>query len=137
VSTVDATDIDAIGIAAATRLAMQRSIASLAHIPDFLLIDWVRLPQLAIPQMARAKADRTMASVAAASILAKVHRDRIMVEEDRCFPLYGFAAHKGYGVIAHLTAIEQYGPCPFHRRTFAPIARRPMLFECHDHCRSS
>lgn len=134
VGVVGAAEIDAIGIAAATRLAMQQAITSLALHPDYLLIDWVRLPQTPILQDSRPKADRTMVSVAAASIIAKVHRDRLMVEQDGHFPHYGFAAHKGYGVATHLAAIEQFGPCPLHRHTFAPIAHRPTLFEDHDHC---
>jgi ribonuclease HII len=129
VGMVDAGEIDRVGIAVATRLAMQQAIAALAPAPDHLLIDWVRLPQVAIPQSAQAKADRTMASVAAASILAKVHRDQLMVAYDGCYPVYGFGAHKGYGVTAHLAAIEQHGPCAIHRHTFAPLARQPLLLE--------
>jgi ribonuclease HII len=133
VGVLSAAEIDTLGIAAATRLAMQQAITSLAPCPDHLLIDWVRLPQTPIPQLSRPKADRTMVSVAAASIIAKVHRDRLMVEQDSHFPHYGFAAHKGYGVAAHLAAIEHYGPCPLHRHSFAPIAHHPTLFEAHDH----
>ena len=129
VGVVDAAEIDRVGIAAATRLAMQQAIAALAPAPEHLLIDWMRLPQVAIPQSAQAKADRTMASVAAASILAKVHRDQLMVAYDGCYPVYGFGAHKGYGVAAHLAAIEQHGPCAIHRHTFAPLARQPLLLE--------
>ncbi len=131
VGVVNADQIDVIGIAAATRMAMQQAIASLVPLPDHLLIDWVRLPQTPIPQLSRPKADRTMVCVAAASIIAKVHRDRLMVEHDSQFPQYGFAAHKGYGVAAHLAALAQYGPCALHRHSFAPIARHPTLFEDH------
>jgi ribonuclease HII len=131
IGTVDAAEIDAIGIAAATRRAMQQAISALALCPDHLLIDWVRLPQTPIAQISRPKADRTMASVAAASIIAKVHRDQLMVALDKHFPQYGFAAHKGYGVAAHLATIAQIGPCPLHRHTFAPIARQPTLFADH------
>lgn len=125
---VDAATIDVIGIAAATRRAMQEAVAALSPGADYLLIDWVRLPAIGLPQQAQAGADRMMASVAAASILAKVHRDCVMQEYDRRYPEYRFAVHKGYGVAAHRTAIERFGPCPIHRRTFAPIARRATLF---------
>ncbi len=129
VGVVDAVTIDAIGIGAATRQAMQQAIAALAPAPDYLLIDWVRLPQTPIPQHAQPKADRTIASVAAASILAKVHRDQLMRAYALPYPAYGFAAHKGYGVAAHLAALAAHGPCPLHRCTFAPLARQPQLFD--------
>lgn len=129
VGVADAATIDAIGIAAATRLAMQQALAALSLMPDHLLIDWVRLPQTPIPQTVQPKADRTMISVAAASILAKVHRDQLMLAYDVCYPLYRFGAHKGYGVAAHLTALTTHGPCPIHRRSFAPLARPPQLFD--------
>lgn len=128
VGAVDAAQIDAIGIAAATRLAMQQAVAALACVPDHLLIDWVRLPHIAIRQISQPKADRTMAVVAAASILAKVYRDQLMTDYDLQYPGYGFAAHKGYGVAAHLAAIAQLGPCTLHRHSFAPIARQTTLF---------
>jgi len=122
-------EIDAMGIAPATRLAMQRAIEELDPHPDYLLIDWVKLPRVNITQESRAKADMHMVSVAAASILAKVHRDRLMVALDARYPAYGFAGHKGYGVQAHLTALEVHGPCPEHRHSFAPIAQRASLFD--------
>ena len=121
--------IDQIGIAAATRQAMAAAIQALTVRPDYLLIDWVRLPAVNIPQTSRAKADRTMASVAAASILAKVQRDRWMVELDCQYPLFGFAAHKGYGAATHLAAVAQHGPCPEHRRSFCSLCR-PALVVC-------
>lgn len=129
VGVVDAATIDALGIAAATRLAMQQALAALALTPDHLLIDWVRLPQTPLPQTVQPKADRTMVSVAAASILAKVHRDQLMQSYDECFPVYHFGAHKGYGVAAHLHALAAHGPCAIHRRSFAPLARQPQLFD--------
>jgi ribonuclease HII len=125
---VPAAVIDQIGIAAATRQAMAQAIQSLTPAPDYLLIDWVRLPLVNIPQHCAAKADATMVSVAAASILAKVHRDRLMVALDAEHPAYGFAAHKGYGAAAHLAALTHLGPCPEHRHSFAPIAQAPGLF---------
>jgi ribonuclease HII len=133
IGVVDAAVIDAIGIAAATRQAMQQALAVLTCRPDHLLIDWVHLPQVATPQTVQPKADRTMVSVAAASILAKVHRDQLMDRYDLDYAGYGFAAHKGYGVAAHLAALQASGPCPIHRFTFAPLARRPVQLELCSH----
>lgn len=116
------------GIAAATRQAMQVAIRKLEPQPQHLLIDWVRLPLVNIAQFSCAKADQLIVSVAAASILAKVHRDALMVELDRRHPGYGFARHKGYGAAAHLAALAAHGPCPEHRRSFTPIAAAPDLF---------
>lgn len=129
VGCVHSVEIDRIGIAAATRQAMQRAINGL-HIPaDCLLIDWVRLPQVNLPQTSLTKADQQIVSVAAASILAKVHRDAMMVAIDARHPQYGFAAHKGYGARSHLEALDRWGPCVEHRHSFAPIARTPTLFD--------
>ncbi len=129
VGVVEAATIDAIGIAPATRLAMTAAIEALAVRPEYLLIDWVRLPLVSIAQHSQPKADQSIASVAAASILAKVHRDRIMVELADRYPAYGFAAHKGYGAAAHLAALAQWGPSPVHRHTFSPIAQPATLFD--------
>jgi len=129
VGVVDAATIDAIGIAPATRLAMTAAIEALAVRPEYLLIDWVRLPLVSIAQHSQPKADQSIASVAAASILAKVHRDRIMVELAERYPAYGFATHKGYGAAAHLAALAQWGPSPVHRHTFSPIAQPATLFD--------
>jgi ribonuclease HII len=123
-----AAEIDRLGIAPATRLAMQRTLAALPLAPEGLLIDWVRLPDVPLPQIARPKADRDMVSVAAASILAKVTRDRRMVAMEDEYPGYGFAAHKGYGAPRHLQALRTLGGCPEHRRTFAPLAGQLALF---------
>lgn len=121
--------IDRINIAAATRQAMAQAIHQLQPPPDALLIDWVRLPQVNIHQQSMPKADAHIVSVAAASILAKVHRDNLMVALDQRYPAYGFARHKGYGTAAHLRAITHHGPCVEHRMTFAPIAQRQTLFD--------
>ena len=129
VAAAPACEIDAIGIAAATRAAMQSAISALHLQPDYLLIDWVRLPLVNIPQFSCARADQTIVSVAAASILAKVYRDSLLVALDARYPLYGFARHKGYGAAAHLAALAQHGPCPEHRRSFAPVAQAPALFD--------
>jgi ribonuclease HII len=129
VGVVSATVIDEIGIAPATRQAMLNAVNALAVKPDYLLIDWVKLPALNIRQESFAKADQLSVSVAAASILAKEHRDRLMIELGRSYPQYGFATHKGYGTQAHREAIQRHDPCPEHRHSFAPIAARPTLFE--------
>ena len=128
VGTTSAQEIDRIGIAAATRQAMQTAVASLSPQPQHLLIDWVRLPQVSIAQFSCAKADQLIVSVAAASILAKVHRDALMTALDHVYPEYGFAGHKGYGAQAHLAALAAHGPCPEHRHSFAPIAGTQDLF---------
>ena len=129
VGVVAAAVIDQIGIAAATRRAMAQAIASLTPAPDALLIDWVRLPLVNLPQRCLPKADARIVSVAAASILAKVTRDRLLVAAHDRFPVYGFAAHKGYGTRAHLAALAECGPCVEHRRSFAPVAAAPTLFD--------
>lgn len=119
--------IDEIGILPANRLAMGTAVTQLSPAPQFLLIDGrIRLPQLNIPQKSIVRGDSQSLSIAAASILAKVTRDRIMCELDRQFPLYGFAQHKGYGTQQHRDALVQHGPCAQHRHSFAPI-RRPLF----------
>ncbi len=123
-----ATVIDQIGIAAATRLAMRDAVVALQPAADYLLIDWVKLAQVNLPQESFIKADQKIVSVAAASILAKVHRDRLLIALHETHPAYAFHQHKGYGTAAHLAALEQVGPCPEHRHSFAPIARTPDLF---------
>jgi ribonuclease HII len=128
IGSVAAQEIDRIGIAVATRQAMQAAVAGLLPQPQHLLIDWVRLPLVNIAQFSCAKADQLIVSVAAASILAKVHRDALMVELDRLYPAYDFAGHKGYGAQAHLAALTAHGPCSEHRHSFAPIAAKPGLF---------
>jgi len=121
--------IDQVGIGEATRQAMIQAVEQLQPPADYLLIDWVRLSQIATPQESWVKADQQIVSVAAASILAKVTRDALLVELDAAFPGYGFGAHKGYGTRAHRQAIATRGPCAAHRHSFAPIAQRPTLFE--------
>ena len=116
-----ALEIDAMGIVPATALAMRRALDGLALMPQFLLIDAFPLPDVDIPQKAIVKGDALCLSIAAASIVAKVTRDRIMAEFDRDFPEYGFAGHKGYGSAEHISKIETLGPCPVHRYSFAPI----------------
>lgn len=113
--------IDEINIFQATRKAMLEAWESCEPRPDFLLIDGSGVPDLPAPQKAFPKADQRSACVAAASILAKVHRDRIMEMYDEHFPEYGFARHKGYGTAEHMVALARVGICSIHRKTFAPV----------------
>lgn len=129
IGSASALEIDRLNIAVATRLAMRRAVEALAHKPGYLLIDWVKLPQLNIEQQSHTKADQKIVSVAAASILAKVARDTRLQKLDAEHPAYKFASNKGYGTQAHRDAIEQVGPCPIHRHTFAPIASKQTLFD--------
>jgi ribonuclease HII len=116
--------IDERGIAPATRLAMRYAIERVSTRPEFLLIDYVRLPAVRIPQKSVIDGDSLCLSIAAASIVAKVTRDRLMVELDSQFPGYGLAQHKGYGTPEHLEALQRLGPCPIHRKTFEPVRGR-------------
>jgi ribonuclease HII len=122
VGVVAAPIIDQIGIGPATRQAMLAALAACALPADYLLIDWVRLVEAELPQCSVAKADQRFVSVAAASIVAKVARDRLLVALDGSFPGYGFATHKGYGTAQHRRCIGELGPCDEHRHSFAPIA---------------
>ena len=128
VAVVDHVTIDRINILEATRLAMGRALAALDVEPELVLTDFVAVPGLSCPQRNLVDGDRRSASVAAASIVAKVTRDRIMEEADREFPLYGFGRHKGYATPEHREALERHGPCPLHRRTFAGIWNQMVLF---------
>ena len=114
-------EIDAMGIVAATRLAMQRALNSIAVLPQFLLLDAILLPQVSIPQKAIIRGDALCISISAASIVAKVTRDNLMKAEDAVYPGYGFAQHKGYATPRHMRSLERLGPCAIHRRSFAPI----------------
>lgn len=110
--------IDEINILQATYEAMRQAISKLAVQPDILLNDAVTIPDIIIPQVPIIKGDAKSMSIAAASIIAKVTRDRIMLDYDKLMPEYGFAAHKGYGSAAHIAALQKYGPSPIHRKTF-------------------
>lgn len=110
--------IDEINILQATYEAMRQAVAGLGVKPDLLLNDAVEIPGMDIMQVPIIKGDAKSVSIAAASILAKVTRDHMMVEYDQLFPDYGFAKHKGYGTAAHIQAIQELGPCPIHRRSF-------------------
>ena len=113
--------IDAQGIVRATRMAMAAAVANLVLTPHYLLTDAVALPDIALPQSNIIKGDTLSTSIACASIVAKVMRDRIMVEMDELFPGYGFARHKGYATAEHLERLRCLGACPIHRRCFAPV----------------
>ena len=113
--------IEEINILRATFEAMQESVVKLSRRPEYLLIDGNQLPAFNYPKEGIVHGDAVSISIAAASIIAKVTRDRIMIEEAARWPQYGFAQHKGYGTAQHLDAIRQLGPCPFHRKTFEPI----------------
>lgn len=110
--------IDEINILQATYEAMRQAIAQLSVRPDLLLNDAVRIPEVEIPQVPIIKGDAKSISIACASVIAKVTRDRMMVQYDELYPAYGFAGHKGYGSAAHIEMIRRIGPCPIHRRTF-------------------
>ncbi|MFT3814574.1 MAG: ribonuclease HII [Acidovorax sp.] len=115
-------EIDRLNILQATLLAMRRAVAGLRLKPALALVDGNQLPRLDVPAEAIVKGDARVAAISAASILAKVHRDRWCAELDQRYPQYGFAGHKGYGTAAHLTALRTHGACPEHRRSFAPVA---------------
>jgi ribonuclease HII len=120
IAQVDAPLIDQINILQATHLAMNMALAKLQPPPEHVLVDGLPVPSLKLPQTALVKGDALSYSIAAASILAKVSRDRRMIELDRAYPGYGFAAHKGYGTAAHLAALDALGACALHRQSFAP-----------------
>lgn len=116
-----AQEVDSLGLLPATRLAMRRAIACLASPPEYLLIDHLPLPAIELPQDPITRGDQQVLSIAAASVLAKVARDRWMRGLGQRYPAYGFANHKGYGTEMHREAIQRYGPCPEHRRTYQPV----------------
>ncbi len=121
---VDAAWIDAHDILQATLKGMREAVAAIASPADLCLVDGNQMPPgLPCPARCLVRGDSLSACVAAASILAKVHRDRLMAGFEPEYPLYGFARHKGYGTAAHLQALADHGPCPIHRKTFAPISQ--------------
>jgi ribonuclease HII len=128
VARADVAEIDALNILQATLLAMRRAVEALAPVPTEALIDGNHCPALAIPARAIVRGDRTVPAISAASILAKTARDALLVELDARYPGYGFAQHKGYGTPVHLAALERYGPCHAHRRSFAPVAQSAFAF---------
>lgn len=122
-------EIDRLNILRATHLAMARAIEALPRRPDHALVDGLPVRSLPVDHTALVEGDSLSLSIAAASIVAKVTRDRLMIELDAQYPQYGFARHKGYGVREHLEALRKHGPCPAHRRTFAPVAQAQLPLE--------
>lgn len=121
VAHVEAAEIDELGIHEASLLAMSRALSALPLRPDLALVDGRFVPECDIDCRAVVGGDASEAPISAASILAKVARDAVLVELDRRYPQYGFARHKGYPTAAHRTALERHGPCPEHRRSYAPV----------------
>jgi ribonuclease HII len=118
---VDSVVIDKINIYQATKLAMKQAVENCAPYPDYLLIDYVKLPEVKIPQKGVKEGDSVCFSIACSSIIAKVTRDRMMMDFDTKYPGYGFASHKGYGTAEHLDCLKRLGPCPIHRHSFQPV----------------
>lgn len=125
IAAVDAARIDQINIYQASRVAMRDAVLQLAPAADHLLIDAMKI-DCELPQRAIIHGDALSASIAAASILAKVERDRMMCDWDTIFPFYGLASHKGYSTPRHLAALREHGPCPLHRQSFAPVWQNPV-----------
>jgi ribonuclease HII len=129
IASVDAETIDRINIRQASLLAMRLAVQQLALTPDYLLIDGRDRIDWPCPQQPVIHGDSTSRSIAAASVLAKVHRDRLLVELDGQFPGYGLASHKGYGCPEHLAALDRLGPTPLHRRSFSPVSQAQLQFD--------
>ncbi len=125
----DVGEIDTINILHATMLAMSRAVAALKVIPEEALVDGNRCPPLECRVRAIIKGDRDVKAISAASIIAKTTRDAMLREFDKMYPVYGFAQHTGYGTPDHLAALDRHGPCPLHRRSFAPVVQCELDFE--------
>ena len=128
VASSDVGEIDTLNILRATLLAMRRAFDALSLLPVEALIDGDRCPELPCRAYPIVKGDRDVPAISAASIIAKTTRDAMLVALDRDYPLYGFARHKGYGTPEHLAALELHGPCPAHRRSFAPVVQTSFEF---------
>jgi ribonuclease HII len=122
-------EIDSLNILQATMLAMQRAVESLRLKPTLVYVDGNRLPILDVRAEAIVKGDEKVQEISAASILAKVHRDRMCEEMHRQYPDYGFDSHKGYGTAVHLKALQSLGPTPLHRKTFAPVTQAILALQ--------
>lgn len=127
VGVADVSEIDSLNILRATHLAMARALESLSPLPDFALVDGLPVPGLPCRSQAIVRGDSRSLSIAAASIIAKVSRDRMMLELDSQYPGYEFARHKGYGTQIHMEALLKLGPCPAHRRSFRPVREAMRL----------
>jgi ribonuclease HII len=128
VAVVEHDEIDRINILRASHEAMRRAVTTLPSIPDHVLIDGLPVKPFPLPQTALVGGDGLSFSIAAASVIAKVTRDRIMVQMDERHPGYEFAQHKGYGTELHLARLREHGPCPIHRRTFLPVQQAEFPF---------
>ena len=128
IAAVDSETIDRINIRQASLLAMRLAVEQLVHTPDYLLIDGVDTIDWPCPQQSVIQGDATSFSIAAASVIAKVYRDNLLIELDRQFPGYGLASHKGYCSQQHLEALARLGPTPLHRRSYNPVAQRLLPF---------
>jgi len=126
VSIAESEEVDRINILRATHQAMRRAVAGLSIAPQHVLIDGLPVRPFPIPQTALVKGDALSLSIAAASVIAKVTRDRIMVEMDSLYPGYDFSKHKGYGTAEHLCKLRAHGPCPIHRRSFLPVRQAQL-----------
>lgn len=122
IGAIEAAEIDCINILQATKRAMLNALAALHPSADYLLIDALELSDVGVPQQAIIGGDAVSASIAAASVIAKVYRDNLMREHDHAHPGYGFAQHVGYGTRTHIAALNAQGACPLHRRSFRPVA---------------
>ena len=130
VSVIESETIDRINILQATYQAMNQALGSLSMVPDHVLVDGLRVPSLKYPHTPIVKGDSLSYSIAAASICAKVTRDRLMETYHQKYPQYGFSKHKGYGTAQHRKALIEHGPCPIHRKTFAPVRDQQLsLFQ--------
>jgi ribonuclease HII len=119
-------EIDRLNILRATHAGMRRAVETLTPAPDHALIDGLPVPDFPVPQTALVGGDGLCLSIAAASVIAKVQRDRLMLEYDRIHPEYGFAKHKGYPTALHFEKLRVHGPCPIHRKSFAPVAQAEL-----------
>ncbi|MCO1601111.1 MULTISPECIES: ribonuclease HII [Desulfosporosinus] len=127
IGSAEPAEIDALNILQATKLAMKRSIEGLTIRPHYLLIDALNLPDVQLPQLPLIGGDHLSASIAAASILAKVTRDRLMVQLHSLYPEYTFSKNKGYGTSEHMQVLKRLGPCPLHRKSFAPVRQETSI----------
>jgi ribonuclease HII len=121
-------EIDSINILRATHLAMRRALEALPEMPELALVDGLPVKGLPLPHQAIVRGDSASLTIAAASVIAKVTRDRLMVKMATTYPGYGFERHKGYGTQIHMDALQRLGPCPIHRKSFAPVAQRTLQF---------
>jgi len=127
VAAASVAEIDRYNILQASLLAMRRAVARLSIVPQLALVDGIHCPRLAVPARGIVDGDARVPAISAASILAKVYRDHLMLRFDRRYPDYLFARHKGYATAAHLRALRRFGPCPLHRRSFSPV--RELLLQ--------